>query len=60
MPQDDASIEVLTARTERMRQECLAYQIEHHAADDSGNAMVGEIDCLVELEMLKLKAEGEP
>lgn len=43
----------LRDRAERMRQEALAYQIEHAGADDSENALYGEIDCLVELEILK-------
>ena len=43
----------LIARTERMRQEALAYQIEHAGKDDSYGAMIGEIDCLIELCFLR-------
>ena len=46
----------LIKRTVQMREQALAYQIEHAGQDDSLNAMRGEIDCLIELEILKAKA----
>jgi hypothetical protein len=45
--------QVLIAHAEAMRQEALAYQVEHDGEDDSYNAMVGEIDCMVELMILR-------
>jgi len=46
---------VLIQRTEAMRQEWLNYQIEHDGKDRSADALWGEIDCLVELDILKAK-----
>ncbi len=36
-------------RTEAMRQEALAYQVEHQGRDDSEWALRGEIECMIEL-----------
>jgi len=35
-----------------MRLAALTYQREHDGQDDSYNAMLGEIDCLIELKIL--------
>ena len=51
-PSSKIEFEILRVRAERMRAEALAYQENHAGRDDSRNAMIGEIDCLVELRLI--------
>ena len=43
----------LFERTEAIRQEALAYQLAHPDEDHTHGALMGELDAMVELEMLK-------
>ncbi len=52
IPLSRIECEVLRVRTERMRAEALVYQENHEGMDDSYSAMIGEIDCLVELRLI--------
>lgn len=46
---------VLRERTERMRQQALDYQLAHPGEDHWNHAMMGELDCMVELDILREK-----
>jgi hypothetical protein len=54
----DVSKDELIRRTEAMRLWALNYQIEHAGQNDSENAFFGELDCLVELTLLRAPRSG--
>ena len=56
-PSSKIEFETLRVRAERMRAEALSYQEIHAGRDDSHGAMIGEIDCLVELRLIDERRE---